>query len=307
MLGVVTIAQGAKKYIDMSKMLAVSLMLSNPAIKRAVVTDAPQEEFEGLFDIYIPYNAAYGNGLSQKLNLDKYTPFEETLFIDSDCLVLNSLNPMIELCRKHPFVVFGGQISSGEWYMDVDAMCKKFDLPSIPLFNGGTYYFNNSEIATNIYAQARLLSENYDTLGFKRIGHSVNEEPLIAVAMALNNIEATDDKGTAMRTPIGIEGPFTIDVLNKKCAFEKSGEYVEPVIVHFSGSHANAFHYKREVRKLKTVQKAPFLNRHLVSSVINLCYNTPYASFVFLKRIVKAIIRKEKFDFKNTLPVFSNM
>jgi hypothetical protein len=29
----------------------------------------------------------YGSGVVQKLYLDRYSPFDETLFIDSDCLL----------------------------------------------------------------------------------------------------------------------------------------------------------------------------------------------------------------------------
>jgi hypothetical protein len=306
MLGIITIALGEKRYIEMSKMLALSLLKTNPGIKRAIISDANKDEFENLYDIYIPCDPSFGNGISQKLYLDKYTPFEETLFIDSDCLVFNALDDMIALCREHAFVVFGGQIDSGEWYMDVAAMCKKFNLPSIPLFNGGTYYFNNSTIAANIYNEARHLKADYAGLGFKEFRGSVNEEPLIAVAMAINKVEAVDDAGTGMRTPIGINGPLKIDVLNNKCTFDKEGVIVKPVIMHFAGSYSNAFHYKREVAKLKMADKLPFLSKKLCSIVVNLIFNTSYGLFVFFKRIFKSILRKEKFDFSISLPVFSN-
>jgi hypothetical protein len=306
MPGIITIAQGEKRYIEMAKMLATSLSLTNPGIKRAVITDAAAEEFNELFDIFIPYNADFGKGLSQKLYLDKYSPFDETIFIDADCLVFKSLESTIELCKKYPFVVFGDQISSGEWYMDVAAMCKRFNLPSIPLFNGGTYYFDKSDAALKIYNKARQLKENYTELGFSNFRGSINEEPLISVAMAINNIESVDDKGSVMRTPIGINGPLKIDVLNKTCFFNKSGEDVSPAIMHFSGSYANAFHYKREGAKLKLAVHFPFVGNKIISFLVNMFYNTFYAALVFCKRIFKTIIRKEKFDYKNYLPVFSN-
>jgi hypothetical protein len=306
MFGIITIAQGQKRYIEMAKMLAQSLSLTNPGIKRAVVSDVSNEEFNGLFDIYIPYDKAFGDGLSQKLFLDKYSPFDKTLFIDADCLVFKSLAGTIELCKKYSFVVFGDQISTGEWYMDVAAMCKRFGVPSIPLFNGGTYYFNRSSTALNVYEKARQLKENYTELGFIDFRGSINEEPLIAVAMAINNVEAVDDQGFGMRTPIGINGPLKIDVLNGLCFFNKSGEDVSPAIMHFSGSFAEAFHYKREVVKLKTYKSLPFLNKKVTSGMVNLLFNIPYGILVFGKRILKTITRKEKFDFGNPLPAFSN-
>jgi len=307
MPGIITIAQGEKRYIEMAKMLALSLSITNPGIERAVITDAADDEFDGLYDIYIPYNKTYGEGLSQKLYLDKYSPFDETFFIDADCLVFNSLEPVLALCKKHSFVVFGDEvISTGEWYMDVAYICKKFNLVNIPLFNGGTYYFTKTDIAYKIYNKARELKSNYIELGFKDFRGSINEEPLIAVAMAINNTGAVNDNGTAMRTPIGLIGPLKIDILKNTCLFNKEGVIVEPVILHFSGGFSKGFHYKREIAKLKAFSKLPFLNKAAISNTMNFVYNIPYAFLVFFKRIVKILIRKEKFDFNNPLPAFSN-
>jgi hypothetical protein len=306
MFGIITIAQGDKRYVEMAKALALSLIKTNPEIKRGVITDAAQQEFDGLYDIYIPYNESYGKGLNQKLYLDKYSPFEETLFIDADCLVVTSLNNMLTLCRNYTFVVFGGPISTDIWYMDVAATCNKFNLSSIPLFNGGTYYFKNGSTTTCIYDKARELKENYTENGFEIFRGSINEEPLIAVAMAINNTEAIEDNGIGMRTPIGILGPLQIDVLNNKCRFNKEGEMVEPAIMHFSGAYSAAFHYKRELAKLKAYNIAPFLGSIFISFIINLIFNVPYITYIFCKRILKVLIRKEKFDFSNSLPIFSN-
>lgn len=306
MLGIITIAMGDKKYIRMAKMLALSLMQTNPGIRRAVVTDAADGEFDGYFDLCIPADAGLGPGLIHKLQLDRYSPFEETLFIDSDCLVFDSLDEMIGLCRQHSFVVFGGQISSGEWYMDVAEMCGKFGLGSIPLFNGGTYYFNDKKLAANVYSRARELAQGYSAMGFRDFRGSINEEPVIAVAMAMNNIKAVDDGGKGMRTPIGIIGPLKIDILNRKCVFNKEGDEVAPAVLHFPGSHTDAFHYRRETAKLRLMRSLPSLNRTFASRAVNLVYNGPYGIAVFIKRILKTIIRRQKFDFSNSLPVFSN-
>jgi hypothetical protein len=306
MLGIITIAQGEKRYIEMAKMLALSLMHTNPHIRRAIVTDAPETEFADLYDTYIPYNPTLGNGITQKLYINKYSPFTETLFIDADCLVFKPLDDMLSICRPHPFAVFGGPISTGQWYMDVAQVCKKFDLAAIPLFNGGTYYFNDETVATNIYNKARELAADYKQLGFTTFRGSINEEPLVAVAMAINKVEAVDDKGSGMRTPIGINGALKLDILNKTCVFTKEDEYVDPAIMHFAGAYSKAFHYKRETVKLKLTHRYPQISKKFISFIINLSYNACYGLLVFTKRVVKMITRGEKFDFSNTLPVFSN-
>lgn len=306
MLGIITIAQGKRRYIDMSKMLALSLLENHPTIKRAVISDAPQDEFKGLFDIYIPYNKAFGTGLSQKLYLDKYSPFDETIFIDADCLVIKPLNGMIELVAPHSFVVFGDQISSGEWFMDVASICKMFNVPSIPKFNGGVYYFKKGIVADSIYNYAREVADRYTDMGLKYLNGSLNEEPVIAIAMAVNHVKATNDSGKGMRTPIGINGSLNVDVFKQYCRFIKNGVEVKPAILHFAGAYTSAFHYKREITKLKLSQKIPFINKKVISSVVNITFNSRYGLFVFCKRVLKIIIRREKFDFNNHLPVFSN-
>jgi hypothetical protein len=306
MTGVITIAIGEKRYINMAKMLALSLQQNAPGIKTAVVTDARETDFKGLFDIYIPYNKAYGHGFSQKLHLDKYTPFDETIFIDADCLVTHSLEYTKAFCAMHPFVVFGAPVNSGEWFMDVAAICKKFNVPSIPQFNGGLYYFKNSLIATAIFNTTRKLMQPYTETGFLPFKGEIADEPLIAVAMAINNVNAIDDEGKCMRTPIGIIGSLNIDVLKQQCHFNKEGKQVNPAVMHFPGSYTDAFHYKREVVKLKLAYALPFISKNIICCMVNAVFNSWYATLVYGKRIIKYVIRGQQFDFKTALPIFSN-
>jgi hypothetical protein len=306
MPGIITIAQGEKRYIEMAKMLALSLINTNPGISRAILSDAPESEFKGLYDIYIPYDESYGKGFVLKLNLNKFSPYEETIFIDADSLVVSSLDEMIALCKPYSFVVFGNQTNSGEWYMDVAGICRKFNVPSIPLFNGGVYYFRKDAVTNNIYNTARQLKDQYADIGMESFRGMLADEPLMAVALAINQVEAVDDKGKAMRTPIGIQGALAIDVLNGVCSFNKDGEVVEPAIMHFAGDFAYYFHYKRECAKLKMFHLFPFLGRKLASMFINLGYNLSYGTYVFIKRISKMILRGERFDFSISLPLFPN-
>jgi len=306
MLGILTIATGEERYINMAKLLAISLIKTDPEIKRAIVTDRPAFEFDGLYDIVIPCRSDVGTGLFHKLYLDQYTPFEETLFIDADSIIIRSIISTISLCRNHAFVVFGDQISSGDWYMDVRAICRRFSLPSIPLFNGGIYYFKDKVIAKKVYEKARELSQNYTSLKLHEFRGSINEEPLISIAMALCGLDAVDDKGKGMRTPIGIIGKLNIDVLNHQCSFQKENELTEPAIMHFAGSYADAFHYCREKTKLLLWWYCRPVPTWLLSFFVNITFNSVYGTFVFFKRVAKVILKRKKLEFNNYLPVFSS-
>ncbi len=304
-LGIVTIAHGPERYLKMAVNLALSLELTNPEIPRAIITDAlDYPELKKLYQLIIPINKSLGKGLIHKLYLLEYSPFQKTLFIDSDCLVLNKLSHLLTLCQNNFFVALGEQISQGEWYMDVPQMLKNFVLPSIPKFNGGLYYYENNDTVRSIFNKAKELADKYDQYGFVKFRGGINEEPLLAVSMALHGVSATEDNGTGMRTPVDISGSFDIDFLSNHCSFIKCGIYVSPVIVHFCGSVANGFHYKREVLKVKLrYYKVPKL---LVRFVTDGIMNVHYACLVFVKRSIKVLIRKDKISFNPILPIYSS-
>jgi hypothetical protein len=303
-LGIITIAYGPKKYLKLAINLALSLELTNPDIPRAIITDAiDHPKIKKLYQFIIPINEAFGIGLIQKLYLLDYSPFHKTLFIDSDCLVINRLINLLVLCQNHSFVVLGKQISKGKWYMDVPLMLNKFGLPSIPKFNGGLYYFENSKTVKSIFNTAKELANKYDQYGFLKLRGGINEEPLLSIAMALHSVTAIEDNGTGMRTPLGISGKFNVDFLNNYCSFIKNGSHVSPIVVHFCGQISNGFHYKREVLKVKLrYYKMP---KFLVRSITDVLMNTEYACFVFLKRLIKAVVRRRKISFYPTLPIRS--
>src|ERR1700749_1001205 len=90
--GILTIAQGKKQYIDLAKSLAISLNIHNPGLKKALVTDSDDPELKELYDMVIMADNSIGIGFLQKLYIRDYTPFDETLFIDVDCLCVKSID-----------------------------------------------------------------------------------------------------------------------------------------------------------------------------------------------------------------------
>jgi len=79
----------------MGRALALSIRHHNKGEQLAVVTDT-SEYFDEVYDHVIPVDLSYGTGVTQKLHLDRYTPFEKTLFIDSDCLMYGHCDPLWE-------------------------------------------------------------------------------------------------------------------------------------------------------------------------------------------------------------------
>ncbi len=275
--GLITVAFGSRRYTRLAKVLAWSLELHCPFLPRAIVTDSDDPDLARLYDVCLPYRPEWGRGFDYKFYLNDYSPFARTLYVDCDCLVVGSLECVWRLFQDVPFGVEGKQVSDGDFAGDVAAMCKQVGVEAIPRFNGGMYYFDKSEAAGAIFETAREIMGRYDQHGLTPMARGfASDEPVVAMALAAHGIEAIDDRGTTMRTPIGIRGPLRIDVLAGYCAFNKEGMDVSPAIAHFADWRSRGFHYNREASKLYLARHLP-VSRKWISRVVNGVCNPLYA------------------------------
>jgi hypothetical protein len=258
--GIITLAFGKDRFIDMAKALARSLAIHDPDLPRAVVSDSNDAELRTLFTDYIPYRPEYGSNLRQKMHLDLYSPYDETLFIDSDSLVVRKLDNFWITFVNVPFGVPGFRImgpGARDVYLDVDFVLQHFSLTGLPKFNGGAYYFKRSPEAAAFFQTARSLMTNYQELRFNDFrGDGPNDESLYSVALAMHGLSATDMGERGMWTPINSKGPITLDVLRGVCHFIKEGRPVKPDIVHFATVWAETYTYRRECLKLSKFANA---------------------------------------------------
>ncbi len=302
--GILTIAQGKQQYINMAKELAMSLNISNPGLKKALATDSDDPELKLLFDVIIPTNDSFGIGIVQKLYMFDYSPFNETLFIDVDCLVLKDINFLFEEFRNKDVSVIGRKVIEGKLFgFSVKEMQAKLNLAFVPTFNGGTYYFKKNEKALCVFEKAKEYLRQYDSLGIDRHRGKINEEPLMSLAMGIYNQEPIDDHGKGMYTPVGQSGQFRMDVLREYCEFIKNGIKVNPAIMHFGFGHTQAFHYRRETMKLKLVYYY-HIPKIVSSMLVNIVYNPPYVGYVFFYRLIKTIVKRTKFKVFPLMPMF---
>jgi hypothetical protein len=242
----------------MAKSLARSLILHAPALPRAVVTDSRDPGLDSLFTHRIEYRPEYGSNLRQKMYLDKYSPFEETLFLDSDCLAVRGMDALWNAFRSVPFgacgyhIIHAGEVNE---FLDVDLMLKHFGLTGLPKFNGGTYYFNTSPEATALFTTARDLLSQATELRFTDFrGDGPNDEALYSVAMAIHNLTVINVENGGMWTPIDKTGPIEVDIPGGICTFVKRGRLVTPDVIHFA-MYTESFPYLRECLKLRYLEQ----------------------------------------------------
>jgi hypothetical protein len=233
--GLITIAIG-EKYVRQAKQLAYSATLRVPQVLRAVVTDKP-ELLVNFYDMVIPYNPEYGNPFASKMRLHLYTPFEETLYLDADSLVMHNFDSYWNFLKERSFVYEGTLLREGDWYFDIEKIRWQLSLPWIPKFNSGMLLFRNNEAARVVFDTAfdylTLQKEKDIGVDFFR-GAMLPDEPFLAIALAQHGIEPVEDHGRFSRTLIGAKN-IRINAVKGFAVFEKNGKRVFPLIVHFCG------------------------------------------------------------------------
>jgi hypothetical protein len=246
--GIITIAIG-KKYISQAKYLAFSAILNAPHLPRAVVTDKP-ETLVNYYDVVIPYNPEYGDPFATKTRLHLYTPFEKTLYMDADSLVINNIGFYWEYLEDNSFVYNGSLITEGEWYFNIKETIEQIDVKWLPLFNSGMFLFKKDAITEQVFniAYDYLIHQNERgmSIDFFR-GKMLPDEPFLAIALAKNNIKPIEDYGRFSRTLINAE-KIRIDVIKRFSFFYKDNKFVFPLVVHFCGNFGNLFFLREKVK-----------------------------------------------------------
>lgn len=242
--GILTIAIG-RKYAVQAKYLALSSMLNSPQTLRAVVTDSPKT-LKDVFDIIIPYNPALGDPFAAKTRLNLYTPFEKTLFLDADSLVIHSLDSYWESLDKRYFAYTGDIITSGVWYIDVEKTMAQFGLTWLPKFNSGMFLFDRSEEANRVFDLAFALMRNGLGVDFFR-AKMLPDEPFLAISLSQNNVLPFEDYGRFSRTLIDAK-KIRLNTVKRTAFFNKRDKSVFPLVVHLCGRFGAILFFREKIR-----------------------------------------------------------
>jgi hypothetical protein len=299
---VLTIATGKKLYVDMAVNLARSFWLWNSAndINFYLVTDLPQNvpnDIKTYIKIITIQPGELGKGFSPKLHLDKLAPEGQTLFIDSDCLIYGNISRVFEKFSGHAVSVVGGYISSGEWFGDVTAICKKFNVKQLPKFNGGIYYIENGDRASLVYTLARKLETQYDDIGFVRLRNRPNDEVIMALAMELSKEKPVTDDGSILAEFINFQSGIKSDLLNGVAELYNDPAHskhqknwhltlAKPLIVHFLGHYNQILPYTKEVKQLEYILRDKYnLGKARLLTFVQV--TLPSQTVTFIKDIIR--------------------
>jgi len=246
--GYMTIATGQQKYLEMALNLALSIKLKDKKRPIALLHDKNiriPEEYKKHFDYLIKIkDKDLLKYHMNKLLLLKYSPFEKTMFIDADSLMIKKdINTIWKKLKKYNFTVMGEKLKEGEkCFLDIKKMRDKFRIPYLVDFNAGVMYFDKSNISMKVFKKSR---EYYDNKK-KILGSPFREglyadEPFISAAMAKYELEPFP---YAFRHIIKIRQWWVcahgklkeIDIFKENfCLDVGAGHTEHPIIVSFPG------------------------------------------------------------------------
>lgn len=301
--GVLTIACGKQLYLDMASTLARSFRVwhGGDDLALSIATDAPHrfprdvQDDSGVQFIDIS-TRDFGEGFENKLHIDELLPAERTLFVDADCLLTGSLDPVFEAFEGKSVSAVGGEKSEGEWFGDLSARCGRFTVSSVPVFVGAVYYVEDDETAQQVFATARDIRDRYDEAGFVRLRGLPNEEPLISVGMALHDQSPVPDDGTIKADAMHFEDEMRIDVLGGESYFRGNSKQAtawgvleaEPIIAHFNDSYAEKLPYIREQAKLEKIY-ADGMSKAWASMHATLTHSLPFRMTEGMKDVLRPV------------------
>ena len=301
--GFVTIATGSEKYFHMAYILLLSYRLStSDPMPFAVITDK-QNKYTAAFDkvVLLEHAACTYN---DKLELPLLAPYDETIFIDADCIAFGDLNRYWDCFEgASDFSCFGSKfpIESGRgWYTREGAGKYRNQVPYGVHLHGGIYFIRRSTTCEELHRIAHDIAAHYKEYQF-RLFQQPADEPILALSMALVNcvpapverwqlawyMESRNIKADFFRHQLS----YSRMQNGELCSFDSC------VLMHFGTGHINSPLYLMESRKVL------FLHRHgrawsapeglLIRAYCNALYT--------LFRVRRRLVRMWK-QFKNRRP-----
>lgn len=267
--GVLTIAHGHPRFARQAVNLARSILLRSPGVMLAVVTDLPAKWFEGAFDLVLPWDFTRRPGLLAKLDLYAMSPFERTLFIDSDVLMYAPVEAVFGHFRGTDFGVIGQlQVETG-WFESTALLRGEFGAAEFPNFVGGLYHYTKTAAAAEVFRHASLLVERYDELRIKRHDGRINDEPLFSLAMVRCGLRPRKARTPELLiNPTWAGGRLTeVDVVSGRCMQQEDGRTVRRAMLHFYDGYTDTFLYAREAVRLEAAFGVSSMQRRMPNTM----------------------------------------
>lgn len=241
MRGFITIATGSEHYYKLARQLLRSCrQCCKEVIPFAIICDC-ENEYTSEFDKVVVIDQPHRSYLD-KLQMHQYSPFEETIFIDADSLVIS--DPAVlwdDFSNASPVSCYGKLYSIGSkggWFQHEKTGRWKERIKYQIGLHGGIYYFRKGIESKRVFETAIQLIPEYDKYDFKGFLKPA-DEPLIALSMAIHNCLPTEKEGQLA----------FVHALYRRLSLDKKGNLMldnspsNAIVCHFATKNTYCFMY----------------------------------------------------------------
>jgi hypothetical protein len=219
--------------------LALSLKVSNPGVPLAVACHPRLKHLlEPHFDFVVEERPDV-RGFAHKVHLDHYSPFDRTLFLDSDILVFKSVAPYIQAWGDAPYIATGHYVIGGfsSFGFDRNKLLKRMGLERMVCIDGAGHAFFCKPACRGFFDRAREITSNY-----KEIAGNAKyaDEDVMNIVMTEFSIAPPPRYPFFSRHISAKWGTWEMDAAIGKCigALVETGMSFEPCMMHFAENEA---------------------------------------------------------------------
>lgn len=189
--GYLVLAEG-KEYIRLAYALALSLKATQKTISNISIAtnDHVPKEYVNLFENIIPIPWVEKEDTSRfkvehRWKLYHISPYEETVVLDADMLVLNDLEHYWQEFVKHDVYytskvyTYRGDLITNDFYR------KAFTQNNLPNLYSALHYFKKRDFSKEFYSWVELITNNWNLFYGKYVSESYPSQPSMDITAAL--------------------------------------------------------------------------------------------------------------------------
>ncbi len=252
--GFVTLTTGDIKYYKMAANMLASFRLHNPEKKFAIICDR-ENEYTALFDNVVVLEKSNGD-YRDKFSLLVNTPYDESIFIEPDCLIYHNLEHFWDLLSKESDCSSFGWNDGGLdcWFKTEETKNRVLELVpelqninNVPLFNPGYIFIRKGPGCEKMYADCISIAQRIsgDSL-LNNYSHimcngKLRDDPVFNMAMAINDFVCNEKPSVAKCIALPSTKKINnIDIINGELdTTDKNGKkHVSCALLHFSTRRA---------------------------------------------------------------------
>lgn len=236
MRGLVTAAYGHPVYLDQAVSLRLSFLESGCPLPFSLVCgnelkNGLTPEILALFDQCIVVEDSRLSQFQGKLISALKSPYQETIYFDSDCWMSGAWEPWISFWFEQSFTVAGHLQTEGDFAgIQVSDWLKIHHITAMPLFNAGIFAFN--EDGRQILIDALHFMEEPEKNKIPKNDGGYNEQVALGIAMAKSGILPLQSEKDIHFSFHGAGVPLRI--FDGQIRFEKNGIWRSPPLFHYT-------------------------------------------------------------------------